>query len=126
MKQTSFKVLRAVKNKENIEVIKDIVLDNLRKYNHYFDYLNGDNIYYKKWAKPILILLEYNYVDSVSFIEISRDLHVEHILPQEWNLPNLNWVNYFTDEQANKVLNSLGNLTLLKVLKIYKQVIVIS
>ncbi|HGO5822943.1 TPA: HNH endonuclease family protein, partial [Mannheimia haemolytica] len=47
-------------------------------------------------------------------IEFSRDLHIEHILPQEWDSSNLNWSSYFTDEQANKALNSLGNLTLLK------------
>ncbi|HGO5824649.1 TPA: hypothetical protein ACK3JW_002382, partial [Mannheimia haemolytica] len=33
VKQTSFKLLKAVKNKENIDIIKDIVLDNLKKYN---------------------------------------------------------------------------------------------
>ena len=60
-----------------------------------------------------MLSIEYYQHDEKDFIAISRDLHTEHILPKEWNREELNWRDYFSDEVAKSVLNSLGNLTLI-------------
>lgn len=114
VKQTSFGILKMVKDKESLSKIEELVKENLSKYNNYEQYLNGEFVYWKNWAKPILLLLEYLKEETVIFKELSRDLHIEHILPQEWKRDDLNWSEFFTENEAKKYLNSLGNLTLLK------------
>lgn len=113
VKQTSFNVLKKVKAKADISVIKNLVTENLEKYDEYTDFLNTDNAYWTNWHKPLLLSIEYYQQDEKDFITISRDLHTEHILPKEWNREELNWRDSFSEENAKSVLNSLGNLTLL-------------
>ena len=115
IKQTSFNVLKKVKNNANIAEIKEILIENLGKYETYKNYLSTDNAYGTNWLKPILLSVEYKQYEenTKEFIPISKDLHAEHILPKEWNKENLNWNEIFTIETAKPVLNSLGNLTLL-------------
>jgi hypothetical protein len=117
IKQTAFNILRKVKNKKNTDEIKELVLNNLNKYDSYLDFLTNEYIYTSKWLKPLLLAIEYHEHDQKDFIPITRDLQLEHILPQEWYREDLNWKEFFTEEQANKYLNSLGNLTLLSGLK---------
>jgi uncharacterized protein with ParB-like and HNH nuclease domain len=72
------------------------------------------DVYGTKWIKPLLILLEYNmYDDNVAFIELRRNLHIEHVLPEKWNTKGLIWTKHWNEEDANNCLNKLGNLTLL-------------
>ncbi len=113
VKQTSFNILKKVKAKADISVIKNLVTENLEKYDEYTDFLNTDNAYWTNWHKPLLLSIEYYQQDEKDFITISRDLHTEHILPKEWNREELNWRDSFSEENAKSVLNSLGNLTLL-------------
>lgn len=113
IKQTSFNILKRVKNKESINEIKDLITENLDKYDHYLGFLNNENAYWTNWHKPLLLSIEYYQQDEKDFVPISRDLHTEHILPKEWNREDLNWTDSFSEETAKPLLNSLGNLTLL-------------
>lgn len=113
IKQTSFKILKKVKNKENISEIKSLIKENLDKYDNYLNFLGNENVYWMNWHKPLLLSIEYYQQDERDFIPIARDLHTEHILPKEWNRKDLNWKDEFSEETAKSLLNSLGNLTLL-------------
>jgi len=117
IKQTSFNILKKIKAKADISEVKSLITENLDKYDDYTDFLNTDNAYWTNWHKPLLLSIEYYQQDEKDFISISRDLHTEHILPKEWNRPELNWSDSFTDETAKPLLNSLGNLTLLSGIK---------
>ncbi|OPH40002.1 DUF262 domain-containing protein [Moraxella equi] len=113
IKQTSFNIIKMVKENKSIDEIKSIIVKNLSEYSNYLDYLDRTNIYSSKWHKPLLLAVEYNQQDNYPYIEINKSLHTEHILPQEWNDKNLNWSDNFDDNTAKLLLNSLGNLTLL-------------
>lgn len=117
IKQTSFNILKAVKNKEQISVIKNLIVKNLSKYDSYVNFLSNENIYWKKWHKPLLLSIEYYQQDNRDFIPLSKDLHTEHILPKEWKHIDLNWKDNFSNDDADLLLNSLGNLTLLSGVK---------
>lgn len=113
IKQTSFNILRMVKEGKNILDVKNEILGNLNIYENYLLSLDRNNIYSFKWHKPLLLAVEYHQQDDYQFIEINKDLHTEHILPKEWKNDELNWKDIFSDDDARKYLNSLGNLTLL-------------
>lgn len=113
IKQTSFNILQFVKDKRDIIDIKKLILNNLEKYEDYIKSLDRRNIYNFKWHKPLLLAIEYAQQDNYQFIEINKDLHTEHILPNEWETENLDWRDKFSNEEADTYLNSLGNLTLL-------------
>jgi hypothetical protein len=81
-KANFFQHIKKVKNKENIAEIKDLITENLGKYDHYLDFLNNENAYWTNWHKPLLLSIEYYQQDEKDFIPISRDLHTEHILPK--------------------------------------------
>lgn len=117
IKQTSFNIIRKVKNNEPLENIKSVVKENLDKYQFYTDFLKNENMYWMNWHKPLLLAVEYFQQDDREYIPITRDLHTEHILPKEWNREDLNWKDSFTTEDSSKYLNSLGNLTLLSGVK---------
>ncbi|WP_314886092.1 DUF262 domain-containing HNH endonuclease family protein [Aggregatibacter segnis] len=113
IKQTSFNILRMVKEGRGILDIKKEIMGNLNIYENYLLSLDRNNIYSFKWHKPLLLAIEYHQQDNYQFIEINKDLHTEHILPKEWKNNDLNWKDVFSDDDARKYLNSLGNLTLL-------------
>ena len=113
VKQTSFKIIESIKNDKPYPLIREIIMGNLKKYEPYVKSLDRKNIYQEKWHKPLLLAIEYYQQDARDFIEISKSLHTEHILPLEWNRDNLDWCNQFSPKEANELINSLGNLTLL-------------
>ncbi|HDR1107056.1 DUF262 domain-containing protein [Pasteurella multocida] len=113
IKQTSFNIIKEVKKNSTIVDIKNLISKNLEKYESYQSFLPRQNIYNKSWHKPVLFLLEYNTQEKMSFVEISDDIHTEHILPKGWENDNLNWSQCFTKDDANEFIDSLGNLTLL-------------
>ena len=113
IKQTSFNILRMVKEGRSILDVKKEIVGNLNIYENYLLSLDRNNIYSFKWHKPLLLAIEYYQQDDYQFIEINKDLHTEHILPKEWKNNDLNWKDVFSDDDARKYLNSLGNLTLL-------------
>lgn len=117
IKQTSFNLLKKIKNKKSVNDIKKVLLTNLEVYPSYLNSLSEQNAYWHKWHKPLLLSIEYFQSDAKHFIELSSDLHTEHVLPQEWNHKGSTWSDYFSTETAIPLLNTLGNLTLLSGLK---------
>lgn len=113
IKQTSFNIIKLVKSNKPIDEIKKLMLENLKEYPNYLLSLERNNIYSFKWHKALLLAVEYEQRDAYQFVEITKDLHTEHILPQEWQAEGLNWSQFFDKETAQLYLNSLGNLTLL-------------
>lgn len=116
VKQTSFNIIKAIKEKKHINYLKAIFSNKLQadKIIEYAKAQLTSNIVDKEaWIKPILILIEYDLTDQSNpiFISLNRDLHLEHILPKKYK--NFKEWDHITDEIKNKWLHSIANLTLL-------------
>lgn len=116
IKQTSFNLIKWIKEKRPIAQIKKELDDKLEKDNIIklaLYSLTSEQIASEAWCKPLLLMMEYNATDESksSFINLSHDLHLEHILPikherfPEWN--------HISKDTAAKWINSAGNITLL-------------
>jgi hypothetical protein len=116
IKQTSFNLIKWVKENRDIEEIAKELNDKLES-DKILDLasrnLSSEYIASEPWIKPLLILMEYNVTDEShsSFIELNYDLHLEHILPIKYEKFN-EW-SHISKEFAPKWINSAGNLTLL-------------
>lgn len=116
IKQMSFRLIGLIKKGKNLndirkEIDKKMSNDNVLK--RMKENLDND-AYWERWHKPLLILLEYEQTDDskVTYIEIDKNLHTDHILPNGW-ATNAEWRKVWTKEKADKWLNKIGNLTLL-------------
>lgn len=124
VKQTSFQIMKAIKNRKSLEDIKLLCKNNLDKdktTGAFKTNLEGA-IDGKKWIKPLLLMLEYaKFEEGHDFIEINNKLHLEHILPQtiiEKDGTKTVWCKDFaTEEKHESSLHRLGNLTLLSLKK---------
>ncbi len=116
IKQTSFNLMKWVREKKSIDDIRVELNDKLEKdniINLAIYNLTSEQIASEAWCKPLLLMMEYNVTDKskLSYIELDFDLHLEHILPvkyekfKEWK--------HITKDISAKWLNSAGNLTLL-------------
>ncbi|MDW3559305.1 DUF262 domain-containing protein [Helicobacter pylori] len=127
--QTCCNIIKALKEKKSIENIASIVkkyLDNNNVTQHFKENLEDDHLYTKfyfingktakknSWVKPILILVEYFMSDDPypKRIQMDKNLHVEHILPQNPGSSS-QWVKDFSEEERGLYTHSLANLTLL-------------
>ncbi|MCW1316282.1 HNH endonuclease family protein [Campylobacter jejuni] len=120
IKQTSFRILKLVKEKSNIQEIKNEILENIKNNNMEENYIENLKYYYvygKKWDKPILLMLEYFATDNNhhSFIPLDANIQIEHILPIKYK--EYNWDKIFTEDEREKWTNSLANLTLISMRK---------
>jgi uncharacterized protein with ParB-like and HNH nuclease domain len=116
IKQTSFNLIKWIKEKRALEEIqKD--LDSKLEVDGILELvslnLQSEHIAYEPWIKPLLILIEYNQSDDskLSFVPLSKDLHLEHILPMKYE-KFIEW-NHIGKDVASRWLNSAGNITLL-------------
>ncbi len=120
--QTCCNIIKALKEKKSMEHIASIAIKNLDEYSvtqHFKENLR-DSLVYKKqptrnpWIKPILILVEYFMSDDPKpkRIQMDKNLHVEHILPQKPTLSS-QWAKDFSEEERERYTHSLANLTLL-------------
>ncbi|WRB57265.1 DUF262 domain-containing HNH endonuclease family protein [Helicobacter pylori] len=127
--QTCCNIINALKEKKNIDDIISIVKEYLNEKNitqHFKENLQDSNLYTKfyftnnktpkknSWLKPILILVEYFMSDDPKpkRIQMDKNLHVEHILPQKLTLSS-QWAKDFSEEERECYTHSLANLTLL-------------
>ncbi|GAA8816704.1 DUF262 domain-containing protein [Helicobacter pylori] len=127
--QTCCNIIKALKEKKNIDDIISIVkkyLDEKNITQHFKRNLQDSNLYTKfystngktpkknSWLKPILILVNYFMSDNANpaYIKMDDDLHVERILPQNPD-PSSQWVKDFSEEERELYTHSLANLTLL-------------
>ena len=119
IKQTSFKILKAVKNNKSIDTIKNDMKSNLDKYNTtktFDDEIIGSWVYGRKWDKAVLLLIEYfsNEGEIIAYQPINSKLHLEHILPQT---ATDYWKTNINNEDRVIWTNALANLTLLSMRK---------
>ncbi|GAA8455467.1 hypothetical protein KKKH21_01060 [Helicobacter pylori] len=126
--QTCCNIINALKEKKNIDDIISIVkkyLDEKNITQRFKENLQDSNLYTKfyftgktpkknSWLKPILILVEYFMSDDdcPKRIQMDKDLHIEHILPQKPD-PSSQWAKDFSEEERERYTHSLANLTLL-------------
>ncbi len=123
-KQTNCNIINALKEKKNIDDIISIVkqyLDKNKITQNFREKLKDDHLYEKhqkssknSWLRPILILVEYLKSDDPEpkRIQMDKNLHVEHILPQKPTLSS-QWAKDFSEEERERYTHSLANLTLL-------------
>ncbi|WP_154489071.1 DUF262 domain-containing protein [Helicobacter pylori] len=122
-KQTNCNIIKALKEKKNIDDIISIVkqyLDKNKITQNFREKLKDDHLYEQhkrnsknSWLRPILILVEYFVNDDPKPKRIqTNDFHVEHILPQNPD-PSSQWVKDFSKEERERYTHSLANLTLL-------------
>ncbi|MCQ2897529.1 DUF262 domain-containing protein [Helicobacter pylori] len=127
--QTCCNIINALKEKKSVRYIASIVVkkylddknitqrfrDNLQDSKLYEKfYFAGKSVKKNSWLKPILILVEY-FVSDDSYpkrIQMDKNLHVEHILPQQPGSSS-QWVKDFSEEERGLYTHSLANLTLL-------------
>ncbi len=114
-KQTNCNIINALKEKKSVEDIASIVKKYLNEKNitqHFKENLQDSKK--DSWLKPILILVEYFMSDDPKpkRIQMDKNLHVEHILPQNPD-PSSQWVKDFSEEERERYTHSLANLTLL-------------
>ncbi len=127
--QTCCNIINALKEKKSVRYIASIVVkkylddknitqrfkDNLKDSNSYTKfYFAGKSVKKNSWLKPILILVEYFMSDDPcpKRIQMDKNLHVEHILPQQPGSSS-QWVKDFSEEERGLYTHSLANLTLL-------------
>ncbi|GAA6829806.1 DUF262 domain-containing protein [Helicobacter pylori] len=126
--QTCCNIINALKEKKSVEHIASIVKQYLNEKNITQDFkrnLQDSSLYTKfyftgktpkknSWLKPILILMEYFMSDDPKpkRIQMDKNLHVEHILPQKPTLSS-QWAKDFSKEERERYTHSLANLTLL-------------
>ncbi|GAA8100079.1 DUF262 domain-containing protein [Helicobacter pylori] len=127
--QTCCNIIIALKEKKSVRYIASIVVkkylddknitqrfkENLQDNNLYTKfYFAGKSVKKNSWLKPILILVEYFVSDDPypKRIQMDKNLHVEHILPQQPGSSS-QWVKDFSEEERGLYTHSLANLTLL-------------
>ncbi len=126
--QTCCNIINALKEKKSVEHIASIMKkyfkdknitqrfrDNLKDSNLYTKfYFAGKSVKKNSWLKPVLILVEYFVSDDPKpkRIQMDKNLHVEHILPQNPDVSS-QWVKDFSEEERELYTHSLANLTLL-------------
>ncbi|WRC13591.1 DUF262 domain-containing protein [Helicobacter pylori] len=127
--QTCCNIIIALKEKKSVRHIASIVVkkylddknitqrfrDNLQDSNLYTKfYFAGKSVKKNSWLKPVLILVEYFVSDDPrpKRIQMDKNLHVEHILPQQPGSSS-QWVKDFSEEERGLYTHSLANLTLL-------------
>lgn len=118
IKQTSFNIIKWLKENRTLEFIKSELELNLSQNDtvrRATENLKGD-IYYESWCKPLLFMIEYQQTDdsSLNFFEMSdTKIQVEHILPRAYK-SNVEWNTKFEgNDTISNWINTGGNLTLL-------------
>lgn len=116
VKQLSFNLIRWIKEGKRLEDIRTLIDTKMQE----DDVPKGvaqaldEEAYGYPWLGPLLALIEYEQTDEskVSYIDLGRDVNVDHILPQKWQSEPY-WRNRWTKRQADQWLHRIGNLTLL-------------
>ena len=110
----SFGLIKLIKKSASLTEIKDAINKKMKE-DDVLEWIKKDlesDAYGYSWVKPLLILIERAQTDESVFIEYGRNLHIDHILPEEWEKKK-GWGRSWKKEEADYWLNRLGNLTLL-------------
>ncbi len=121
IKETSFDLIKELSKGSDASKIEEMLNKKIEETNItpklISDILRG-NIRNERYLKPLLLMVEYEILEGeeANFIEINRTLHLEHILPEEY-AKEKDWKKDWNKEDANKILNTIGNFTLLNMKK---------
>ena len=118
IKQTSFYVIKYLKESKPIDFIK-VELESNRSQNETvkraIGNLKGD-IYFESWFKPLLFMIEYNQTNDryLNFWEMTdRNIQVEHILPRAY-MSKGEWKDKINNpKDVDPWINTGAKLTLL-------------
>ena len=110
----SFLLIKQIKKGEPIvkiqnQISKKFAIDSVMEWVR--KNLDADAYPYS-WAKPLLLLIERAQTDESVIIECGRNLHIDHILPEEWE-KKVGWRKNWEKPDADLWLSRIGNLTLL-------------
>ena len=115
IKFPSFDAIKGISEGQSIDEIKKglnakLDKDTIKKAK---ENLRSSDMANEKWAKPLLLLIEYHITEGgkPTRIELDKRLHLEHVLPVEWK--NAAGWKHFDKDVVNKYLHSAGNITLL-------------
>ena len=116
IKQTAFNLIGQIKAKKSMQDIKSEIEKKFyqdRVLSRMSEGLNSENVYDERWLKPLLLLIEDERTDSskATFYELKK-LDADHILPHGWRKIE-DWKKDWNEDDANALINRLGNLTLI-------------
>lgn len=118
IKQTSFNLIEAIVDKKPIDEIKDM-LDKFiyvkRLIRDVYQTLN-DDIYGQGFLKALLLSVEYEIREKTNtgFYKIDNSIHLDHILPQQFDKKIEEWSNISDIQLSKTYIHKLGNLALLQ------------
>ena len=123
IQQTCFNFIKYVNNKKHNDAENELInkikdKDIIKRAN---DLSLSRLSYGDKELKPLMLSIEYEA--GHSYIPISGNLEADHILPEEWEKAKNNEWSHIKNEKeiANKIINTLGNITMLEYDKNNKQ-----
>lgn len=102
-------VITEINNSQSGSAIKSTIC-RFASNEEFLEFLSGD-IYGSGFVRPVLLRLESELSDDSVEKKFTGLISIEHILPQ--TLKDKYWLERFTPERQNHLVNKLGNLTLL-------------
>ncbi len=111
-------ILKRINSGEGVEGVKEYIDDKRQREkiaSKVRDSLTSDDVYHENWHSDLLVAIEYQLSNErkVERISTGSGLHIEHILPKAWNEDSSGhtyWSSRFTEEEAENLKHSIGNL----------------
>ena len=117
IKQTSFKLIEAIVDKKPINDIDEMInkfMYEKKLISNLYQVLE-DDVYGQNFLKALMLSLEYTIREktNTSFYQINNTIHIDHILPQQFDKKLNEWRNIENIPEAKTYIHKLGNLALL-------------
>lgn len=117
IKQTSFNLIDAIVDKKTIDEINEMLdkfIYGKRLVRDVYQNLN-DDVYGQNFLKALMLSIEYEIREktNVGFYKINNSIHIDHILPQQFDKRLDEWKNIDDVALAKTYIHKLGNLALL-------------
>lgn len=117
IKQTSFNLIDAIVDKKTIDEINEMLdkfIYGKRLIRDVYQNLN-DDVYGQNFLKALMLSIEYEIREktNVGFYKINNSIHIDHILPQQFDKRLDEWKNIDDVALAKTYIHKLGNLALL-------------
>ena len=117
IKQTSFNLIDAIVDKKPIDEINEMLdkfIYGKRLIRDVYQNLN-DDVYGQNFLKALMLSIEYEIREktNVGFYKINNSIHIDHILPQQFDKRLDEWKNIDDVALAKTYIHKLGNLALL-------------
>ena len=118
IKQTSFNLIDAIVDKKTIDEINEMLdkfIYGKRLIRDVYQNLN-DDVYGQNFLKALMLSIEYEIREktNVGFYKINNSIHIDHILPQQFDKRLDEWKNIDDVALAKTYIHKLGNLALKK------------